>query len=455
MKKSTLFLIILVAIFFTSTLALIKLNYLKPQSTTISTASITPTVTRDSTADWKIYENKDFGISFLYPENYFFEKMPDNEYSGIYFWKNGSDTKSYYEYIPMLGGEKPKDFPLFVMQRYNEEIRTLLTAPENQSGPIEMSFVKDIDNINTLFKVYLFGVSDIGQYCALETPFKKTITITCSDDQLKNPIFNQILSTFKFINTSQSLIPTTTLDLTTNWKTYTDNKNGFSLKHPTSFQPSSQIETIKNPDHLTVKQYSDRLVSDSKNDDLCPECYKVISEKEYIANGKIGLLQEVISSPGGRSTKFIATNSEAIIVLTHGFGDPETPILENSKQDFFQILSTFKFTNTTSKELPVSISAIFSAVKPNLTTYSNPIFVKDKWQLDVNSYSPKLTSIESLLTNKFNMKMTDEVGSGKGGQDTFENNKIICYLGWGRNDDGAPETWIEANSFAYLSCAEK
>lgn len=236
MKKSTLFLIILVAIFFTSTLVLIKLNYLKPQSTTISTASITPTVTRDSTADWKIYENKDFGISFLYPENYFFEKMPDNEYSGIYFWKNGSDTKSYYEYIPMLGGEKPKDFPLFVMQRYNEEIRTLLTAPENQSGPIEMSFVKDIDNINTLFKVYLFGVSDIGQYCALETPFKKTITITCSDDQLKNPIFNQILSTFKFTNTIS--------DPTLGWKKFGSMSYDISFKYPQDWSVETENMTI-------------------------------------------------------------------------------------------------------------------------------------------------------------------------------------------------------------------
>jgi len=127
------------------------------------------------------------------------------------------------------------------------------------------------------------------------------------------------------------------------WKTYTDNENRFLLTHPTSFQPSSQIEIIKNPLHLTPKQYSDKLVSDSKNDELCPECYKVISEKEYVADGKTGLLQEGISHPGGSNTKFIIANNDTIIVLTHGFSDPETPILENSKQDFLKILSTFKF----------------------------------------------------------------------------------------------------------------
>lgn len=73
MKKSTLFLIILTAIFFTSTLVLIYLNYLKPQSISTPTPSSTPTEsispTPDPTADWKTYENNDYGFSIKYPAN--------------------------------------------------------------------------------------------------------------------------------------------------------------------------------------------------------------------------------------------------------------------------------------------------------------------------------------------------------------------------------------------------
>lgn len=70
MKKSTLFLIILVAIFFTSTLVLIYLNYLKPQSIPTPTIATFPTKipTPDPTTNWKTYENKKYGFSFKYPD---------------------------------------------------------------------------------------------------------------------------------------------------------------------------------------------------------------------------------------------------------------------------------------------------------------------------------------------------------------------------------------------------
>lgn len=80
MKKSTIFLLILLAIFFTSTLVLLYLNFNKSSVTTststptigfIPTETVSPTAipTVNPTADWKTYENKGFGIGFKYPSD--------------------------------------------------------------------------------------------------------------------------------------------------------------------------------------------------------------------------------------------------------------------------------------------------------------------------------------------------------------------------------------------------
>jgi len=66
-KKSTLFLIILVAILFTSTLVLLYLNLFRRTPLTTSTSptiSSIPTVTLDPTANWKTYKNEEYKLKY-------------------------------------------------------------------------------------------------------------------------------------------------------------------------------------------------------------------------------------------------------------------------------------------------------------------------------------------------------------------------------------------------------
>lgn len=71
MKKSTLILIISTAIFFTSTIYLLFLNFQKPNEPLVETqlSTLVPIKTIDLTANWKTYENKEYGFEFKYPTN--------------------------------------------------------------------------------------------------------------------------------------------------------------------------------------------------------------------------------------------------------------------------------------------------------------------------------------------------------------------------------------------------
>lgn len=95
MKKSTLILLISTAIFFTSTLVLLYLNYLKPTPTfTPTTGTIptdTPITTTNPTADWKEYINKQVSFSFKYPKTLLINSSN----------KNLDDTSLYIEVTKM------------------------------------------------------------------------------------------------------------------------------------------------------------------------------------------------------------------------------------------------------------------------------------------------------------------------------------------------------------------
>lgn len=89
MKKSTLLLIILLAIFFTSTLVLLYLNFQKPTQTSTPTTGIIPTdapvPTVDPTADWREYVDKQAAFSFKYPNTVLLDSSNKNSNNSSLF----------------------------------------------------------------------------------------------------------------------------------------------------------------------------------------------------------------------------------------------------------------------------------------------------------------------------------------------------------------------------------
>jgi len=203
MKKSTLFLIILVAIFFTSTLVLLYLNLNKrPATTSILTTGTIPTETStpDPTADWKTYENKEYGFSLEIP-NYLVTKSRPNFPWQIDFWNESDDTTAYYKYYRNALLNDPENYktPLFWIYIDGNSMKAL--QGDGGNGPQELSYIKPI---NENFGLFYFGFDFTDQVCATEKN-GKTIMVECSDKNLSDTLFNQILSTFKFTTKSSSI----------------------------------------------------------------------------------------------------------------------------------------------------------------------------------------------------------------------------------------------------------
>lgn len=191
MKKSTIFLIIFVAIFFTSTLVLIKLNYLKPEPISPPKSDITPTIAIDPLANWKSFTDDKLNIQFKYPSQYKLDIIRDGNYYGIYlkganYRTEGSDIgiMSLGTFFVFSDNKLCKAAPL-------SELETLIIKNKNYS----LYKVKGVEGPDN--KVAIIQKNSSG-----------CINFACYSDNLCEGTdladFQSILSTFKF---SESKIP--------------------------------------------------------------------------------------------------------------------------------------------------------------------------------------------------------------------------------------------------------
>lgn len=195
MKKSTTFLLILLAIFFTSTLYLLYLNFNKtpttntliPQTGIVPTENSIPTTV--PTADWKTYTNQTLGYSFKYPAN----------------WGKSNSVESFMD--------PTNSFTLTIeVNQTNLDVNSwkvkkcVIAGTDFCSNSVQGPIIGSIqynhpkshyDLINTLIahENQIFDIS------------LASINPNQSADQLTKQTYNQILSTFKFTDTVQSLIP--------------------------------------------------------------------------------------------------------------------------------------------------------------------------------------------------------------------------------------------------------
>jgi hypothetical protein len=148
----------------------------------------------DTTVDWKIYENKEYGFSLEIP-NYLVTKSRPNFPWWIDFWNESDDTTEYYKYYRNALLNDPENYktPLFWIFIDGNSIKTLQGGDGN--APQELIYIKPL---NENFGLFSYGVHFSDQVCVTEKN-SKTIMIECSDKNLSNPLFNQILSTFKFL----------------------------------------------------------------------------------------------------------------------------------------------------------------------------------------------------------------------------------------------------------------
>jgi hypothetical protein len=126
-----------------------------------------------------------------------------------------------------------------------------------------------------------------------------------------------------------------------------------------------------------------------------------------------------------------------------------------------QILSTFKFTDNGTPDIPLPISSFFAEINKNFSLNLAPVaenqfyspsgmITKKSWKLDFTNTTVGKSLTSFLLTK---LSPNNEGGSiGGGGTDGYENGLIKCSHSYGYRS-GDPTNW--SDPFNYLSCAEK
>lgn len=170
MKKSNLILASVLAIIFTSILIIFsptsqKTSLSSPTPIPISTESIS--LTPDPTADWKTYENKEYGFSFKYPQELGLKiQSIDRDDDEVQLFNSDNNQLINIEYLPNFSC--PID---------SCKLLTPITFNKTTFVPIETEIGQQSYIVHDIYRIW----------------------VNTDDD--KNNISPQILSTFKFTNT--------------------------------------------------------------------------------------------------------------------------------------------------------------------------------------------------------------------------------------------------------------
>lgn len=343
MKKSTLFLIIFVAIFFTSTLVLIYLNYLKPQS--ISTALISTTTNKsispatDPTANWKTCINSTKNFSINFPQELNFDEKSCNyslvDYNNVENIEVVDSTtdfqKNWLFSIDVIDSDlSPSDF-------INNKV---CEVPDICSDPIQGILPSSLE------------INISSHYPETDTIFKSNGKIFTFSLNARNPdtkpatgvrdLYHQVLSTFKFI------------DPTADWKTYENKEYGFSFKFPQDYFKYVNDQAGKSiyfaPTEGEGAEMGTPMATLGSGDvwftvdiSLAKSGQKSTSKEFRSLDGP---------QPVSEFQSVIVENGNAIKIVLSSFSNDT---LNKFESTFNQILSTFKFTDTSSQKTPAVI----------------------------------------------------------------------------------------------------
>lgn len=224
----TKFLLSLVALLFVSVLVLLYLNITRkpeivyiPQTGNLTVPTTSPTV--DPTANWKTYENKQYGFSFKYPAKY--KQLISNNLICITVNEPDKDYGGCDIYVS----------PGNLITSAEKNIQSTLGLPTNKSlktfaNEVNWDYLeKSFGDLNWIIFHQNEGPGE-GAYHNFVSSTGVIVDISVKSNLYKSDELYQILSTFKFTGTSTP-IPTKTSSLV-NYKTYKSDKYGISFDYP-------------------------------------------------------------------------------------------------------------------------------------------------------------------------------------------------------------------------------
>jgi hypothetical protein len=267
-KKSNLFKIVIIAIGILIVAGLSLNAYLmfskKETVTKPSDSPVIVTPTSDTTANWTTYANPTYGYSIKFPDTY--EVPPQTE-------KQKSQLGVDNNMCVTLKNDNNNNCYISISV-WEESVDEVVT----RFGPTDGSQSEDytLGVIKGKIIIYKMGESTTQAKIFLPKPnvTNETITLTYTNfpgDIETSKLIDQILSTFKFTDSSSSI------DIT-NWKTYADSDYHLSIKYPSDWK----FNLVKANDSTTNKTAtfeSPMAKMIATTYPLMNECMKVISQK--------------------------------------------------------------------------------------------------------------------------------------------------------------------------------
>ena len=327
----------------------------KPYSTTVPTPTIIsqPTPTPDPTANWKTYTDKNKTFTFKYPSNW--EEPTVNlqsTHTDYSFSSANLFIKVGFSYNQNLGRALT-----YQEEIANEEKFALSTKNITVSGIQTKKYIEKFGVVHNDDIVILKG-KDLNTIYKISMPFYR------ADDE---NTFDQILSTFKFLDQKQT-------DETANWKTYTNTKLKFTFRYPQEWiiknLPNGAWASLESPDYQVDDQEHIDSVAKNGAEMGIPMSNDAGGEKSYTSYfGQVreGMIVKSgdISSPekifnirrvniAGKTTlvydfqstskpKLMGVRSEIVLMDGKYYNFEMIYASEYYKETFNQILSTFRF----------------------------------------------------------------------------------------------------------------
>lgn len=248
-----------------------------PEPSPLSTKA--PAKVEDPTANWKIYTDPDFNFTFKYPESIF-------KYS-----VGKLKTVDTLDFVLLTKPEEiNSDLILHINASKNSpEVEKVLR--KNFDGVSVSDLEKEILNIDGVSGYYFYhnpispqGLPEIPAVFSYNLFFKRGGILyqighgsQIEENYLKErkELFNQIISTLKFLNQNQ----TATIS---NWKTYDNRKHKYTIKYP----PNWLLFTFYPENKLSRENYNDFHLKFSKSNHITESDYYNSIEIKILKNEK-------------------------------------------------------------------------------------------------------------------------------------------------------------------------
>jgi len=194
------------------------------QPTPIPTPTATsalPSPTTDPTVNWEIYTNPKIGFSFKYPEGWTERPVAEHDSTIVYVdadeeFGEGPEPLRYYLWVNEVSQLPDREYTKESVGQYTAYITD---EEPSRSGALTYFIAKD----------------EQGYIAISFTPYSAEKPFPAQERYINT--FDQILSTFKFLDQADS---------TANWKTYSNNE--LSFRYPSNWSIENNQIVGSNPD---------------------------------------------------------------------------------------------------------------------------------------------------------------------------------------------------------------